>query len=244
MRPAPSPLASGCRPALSLSSGPSPRGHAIYWPRAASRRVILPRRAWGSSGLWCSARSCLGSRCGSLGRRHAIRAWDISFFLETWAVHRHWPRWCWGCAHRRGVHTEMLTSTTELLRAAMVGEYAIGAFNVYNLEGVRAVVNAAEAQRSPVMLQLHPGALQHGGQPLVALCLAAAQAATVPVMVHLDHSPAPAAIQAALAAGVTSVMADGSHLSYEDNVTFTRTMVALAHDRQAVVEAELGRLTG
>ncbi len=127
----------------------------------------------------------------------------------------------------------MLTSTTELLRAAMVGEYAIGAFNVYNLEGVRAVVNAAEAQRSPVMLQLHPGALQHGGQPLVALCLAAAQAATIPVTVHLDHSTAPAAIAAALAAGVTSVMADGSHLSYEDNVTFTRTMVTLAHERQA-----------
>jgi tagatose 1,6-diphosphate aldolase GatY/KbaY len=138
----------------------------------------------------------------------------------------------------------MLTSTTELLRAAMAGDYAIGAFNVYNLEGVRAVISAAEAQRSPVMLQLHPGALQHGGQPLVALCLAAAQAATVPVTVHLDHSTAPAAIEAALQAGVTSVMADGSHLSYEDNVTFTRTMVTLAHARQAVVEAELGRLTG
>src|SRR5712691_1217141 len=90
----------------------------------------------------------------------------------------------------------MLTSTTELLQAAVAGEYAIGAFNVYNLEGVRAVVNAAEAQRSPVILQLHPGALQHGGQPLVALCLAAAQAATVPVTVHLDHSTAPAAIEA------------------------------------------------
>ena len=186
-----SPLASGCRPASSLSSERSPRGHAICWPRAASRRVILPRRAWGSSALWYSARSCLGSRCGSSGRRPAIRAWGISFFLETWAVHRHWPRWCWGCAHRQEVHTEMLTSTTELLRAAMAREYAIGAFNVYNLEGVRAVVNAAEAQRSPVMLQLHPGALQHGGQPLVALCLAAAQAATVPVTVHLDHSTAP-----------------------------------------------------
>ena len=138
----------------------------------------------------------------------------------------------------------MLTSTTELLRAAMAGEYAIGAFNIYNLEGVRAVVHAAESQRSPVMLQLHPGALQHGGQPLVALCLAAAQAATVPVTVHLDHSTAPAAIEAALQGGVISVMADGSHLSYEDNVTFTRTMVTLAHAHQGVVEAELGRLTG
>src|SRR5215468_12326856 len=99
-------------------------------------------------------------------------------------------------------------------------------------------------RRSPVMLQLHPGALQYGGQPLVTLCLAAAQTATVPVTVHLDHSTAPAAIEAALQAGVTSVMADGSHLSYEDNVTFTRAMVTLAHVHQGVVEAELGRLTG
>jgi tagatose 1,6-diphosphate aldolase GatY/KbaY len=138
----------------------------------------------------------------------------------------------------------MLTSTTELLHAAAAGGYAIGAFNVYNLEGVRAVVRAAEAHRSPVMLQLHPGALQHGGQPLVALCLAAAQVATVPVTVHLDHSTSSEAIQEVLEAGVTSVMADGSHLSYQENVVFTRTMVGMAHRRQAAVEAELGRLTG
>src|SRR5215471_15668503 len=138
----------------------------------------------------------------------------------------------------------MLTSTTELLRAAMAGEYAIGAFNVYNLEGVRAVVQAAEAQRSPVILQLHPGALQHGGQPLVALCLAAAQGATVPATVHLDHSTSSTAIQEALEAGVTSVMADGSHLPYQENVAFTRTMVVLAREHQAMIEAELGRLTG
>lgn len=138
----------------------------------------------------------------------------------------------------------MLTSTTELLRAAEAGGYAIGAFNVYNLEGARAVLSAAEAQRSPVMLQLHPGAMQHGGEALVALCLAAARVARVPTAVHLDHSSAPEAIQEALAAGVMSVMADGSHLPYQENVAFTRTMVAMAHGRQATVEAELGRLTG
>jgi len=138
----------------------------------------------------------------------------------------------------------MLTSTTELLQAAVAGEYAIGAFNVYNLEGVRAVVSAAEAHRSPVILQLHPGALQHGGQPLVALCLAAAQGASVPITVHLDHSTSSAAIHEALEAGVTSVMADGSHLPYQENVAFTRTMVVMAHRCQAAVEAELGRLTG
>jgi tagatose 1,6-diphosphate aldolase GatY/KbaY len=138
----------------------------------------------------------------------------------------------------------MLTSTTELLQAAAAGQYAIGAFNVYNLEGVRAVVSAAEAYRSPVILQLHPGALQHGGPALVALCLAAAQGASVPVTVHLDHSTSSEAIQEALEAGITSVMADGSHLPYQENVAFTRTMVLMAHRRQAAVEAELGRLTG
>jgi tagatose 1,6-diphosphate aldolase GatY/KbaY len=138
----------------------------------------------------------------------------------------------------------MLASMTTLLRTAMAGGYAIGAFNVYNLEGVLAVVRAAEASRSPVMLQLHPGALQHGGQPLVALCLEAARSAAVPVAVHLDHSASAAAIQAALSAGLTSVMADGSHLSYSDNVAYTRDMVALAHTHQAAVEAELGRLSG
>src|SRR5262245_10899599 len=138
----------------------------------------------------------------------------------------------------------MLTSTIALLQAAAAGGYAIGAFNVYNLEGVRAVVSAAEAHRSPAVLQLHPGALQHGGQPLVALCLAAAQGATVPITVHLDHSTSSEAIQEALQAGITSVMADGSHLPYQENVTFTRTMVVMAHRHQAAVEAELGRLTG
>ena len=138
----------------------------------------------------------------------------------------------------------MLTSTTALLHAAVAGDYAIGAFNVYNLEGVRAVISAAELHLSPVMLQLHPGALQHGGAGLVALCLAAARDASVPVTVHLDHSSTPAAIQEALQAGMTSVMADGSHLSYEDNIAFTQAMTQLAHTHHAVVEAELGRLTG
>lgn len=138
----------------------------------------------------------------------------------------------------------MLASTTDLLRAATAGDYAIGAFNVYNLEGVRAVIRAAETHRSPVMLQLHPGALQHGGAGLVALCLTAAREATVPVTVHLDHSSSPDDIQAALHVGVPSIMADGSHLSYDDNITFTQAMTTLAHTHHALVEAELGRLTG
>ncbi|GIX47559.1 MAG: tagatose-bisphosphate aldolase [Candidatus Tectimicrobiota bacterium] len=138
----------------------------------------------------------------------------------------------------------MLASLQVLLAAARAGGYAVGAFNVYNLEGVRAVIGAAEALRSPVILQVHPSALAHGGTPLLALCREAAQQAAVPVAVHLDHATSASAIREALAAGVTSVMADGSHLAYADNLAFTREAVALARAHGAGVEAELGRLSG
>jgi len=138
----------------------------------------------------------------------------------------------------------MLAALKPLLDAAQSEGYAIGAFNVYNLEGVRAVIRAAEHARSPVMLQLHPSAHQHGGSPLVALCLEAARSAAVAVAVHLDHSSSETDIRNALAAGMTSIMADGSHLPYADNVAFTRQIVELAHPQNAAVEAELGRLSG
>lgn len=138
----------------------------------------------------------------------------------------------------------MLASTTTLLHAAQINSYALGAFNVYNLEGVRAVVRAAEAAHSPAMLQIHPSALEYGGPPLVALCVAAARDASVPFSVHLDHSASTDAIKAALAADLTSVMADGSHLPYTENMVFTREMAALVHARGGTVEAELGKLTG
>ena len=108
----------------------------------------------------------------------------------------------------------MLVSTPELLNGARKDGYAIGAFNVYNLEGASAVVAAAETKRSPAMLQILPTALKHGGPPLVALCLATAREASVPMAVHLDHSASADDIQAALDAGLTSVMADGSHLPF------------------------------
>ncbi|GAB4540403.1 MAG: class II fructose-bisphosphate aldolase family protein [Anaerolineae bacterium] len=138
----------------------------------------------------------------------------------------------------------MLISTTELLNTARRKGYAVGAFNVYNLEGVRAVVAAAEAQRSPAMLQILPSALRHGGPPLVTLCLTAARDASVPMGVHLDHSTSADDIRAALDAGLNSVMADGSHLPYTENVAFTRDIAELVHARGGAVEAELGRLTG
>ena len=138
----------------------------------------------------------------------------------------------------------MLVPTKKLLTDAQAGGYAIAAFNVYNLEGVQAVIKAAEATASPVMLQLHPRALAYGGSPLIALCLAAANEATVQTAVHLDHSASATAIKSALNAGISSVMADGSYLSYEENVVFTTEMTRLAHRQNSAVEAELGRISG
>ena len=138
----------------------------------------------------------------------------------------------------------MLIPTLDMLHAAGAGGYAIGGFNVYNLEGASAVVAAAEAERSPAMLQIHPSALNHGGALLFALCLEAARMADVPFVVHLDHSSSPDAIRAALDAGVASIMADGSHLPFEENLAFTSAMAGLAHARGTAVEAELGRLAG
>ncbi len=138
----------------------------------------------------------------------------------------------------------MLASTRELLDKARAGGYAIGAFNVYNLEGVLAVVAAAEAEASPALLQIHPSALKFGGAPLIALCLEAARKSSVSIGVHLDHSSREQDLRTALDGGIRSVMVDGSRLAYADNLTFTRAMAELAHASKAFVEAELGRLTG
>jgi tagatose 1,6-diphosphate aldolase GatY/KbaY len=138
----------------------------------------------------------------------------------------------------------MLVPTNDLLLAAQQGSYAIGAFNIYNLEGAQAVVNAAEQNSSPAMLQIHPAALAYAGPALVALSITAASEASVPMAVHLDHSVSDSAIQKAIATGFSSVMADGSHLEFEQNVAFTQAMVTFAHEHGAAVEAELGRISG
>lgn len=138
----------------------------------------------------------------------------------------------------------MQTLVSELLTAARAGGYAIGAFNVYNLEGILAVIAAAETEEAPVILQLHPASLHHGGPPLLAACQSAVRETRVPAAVHLDHSPREEDISTALAAGVRSLMADGSALSLAENTKFTREMARLAHGSGASVEAELGRLSG
>jgi tagatose 1,6-diphosphate aldolase GatY/KbaY len=138
----------------------------------------------------------------------------------------------------------MLIPTHKLLAHARRHNYAVGAFNVYNLEGALAVTQAARELNSPVILQVLPSALSIGGTTLVKLCLEAAAATAVPVAVHLDHCASQDFIHLALQAGVSSVMADGSMHDYDTNIEFTRRMVQLAKKYSADVEAELGSIQG
>ncbi|KAL5815452.1 hypothetical protein ACOSQ4_026093 [Xanthoceras sorbifolium] len=145
---------------------------------------------------------------------------------------------------RSWVRPVRLSSTKELLLNAEKGEYAVGAFNVYNMEGVEAVVAAAEEEHSPAILQIHPSALKQGGIPLVACCISAAEQANVPITVHFDHGTSKPELMQALELGFDSVMVDASHLSFKDNILYTKYISSLAYSKGMLVEAELGRLSG
>lgn len=138
----------------------------------------------------------------------------------------------------------MLIPFSRMLATARDHEFAVGAFNVYNLEGTLAVIAAAEDLDSPVILQVLPSALALGGRPLVALCRAAAEDAQVPVTVHLDHCANRQAIFTALESGISSVMADGAALPFDENRHFTARIVRLARRFSAATEGELGLIAG
>lgn len=138
----------------------------------------------------------------------------------------------------------MLVATFDMLLKARQEKYAVGAFNVYNLEGALSVVAAATDLESPVFIQVLPSALEIGGSALIHLCLEAGRTSNVPIAVHLDHCSSNTSISMALNAGISSVMADGSAESFETNVNFTKKIVTLANGYHAGVEAELGRLSG
>ncbi|CAM0913969.1 unnamed protein product [Alopecurus aequalis] len=142
----------------------------------------------------------------------------------------------WACPSR--------SSTQEILLNAEKSGFAVGAFNVYNLEGIEAVIAAAEAEESPAILQVHPSALKQGGVPLVACCIAAAEQASVPITVHYDHGTSKHDLLEALEMGFDSIMVDGSHLPLAENILYTKNISSLAHAKGLLVEAELGRLSG
>lgn len=125
------------------------------------------------------------------------------------------------------------------------GDFAIGAFNVHTMEDVQAVKAAAEAQESPVILQVGAAVASYAGMKWIAtLCRLAAAEASVPVTVHLDHGRTLEVMREALEAGFSSVMIDGSHLPFAENVRLTRETVELARRYGASVEGELGSIGG
>ncbi|MEM1590175.1 MAG: class II fructose-1,6-bisphosphate aldolase, partial [Candidatus Bathyarchaeia archaeon] len=139
----------------------------------------------------------------------------------------------------------MLVTNKELLSAAKLGGYAVGAFNIQNLESFLAVVEAAVEERSPVIVAVTPGAIRYAGlKYLATLVRTAAEILPVPMSLHLDHGEDVETVRKCLEAGFTSVMIDGSHLPFEENVALTRCVVELAHPVGVSVEGELGRLAG
>ena len=142
--------------------------------------------------------------------------------------------------------TMPLIGPKEMFAAAYEGKYAVGAFNVNNMEIVQGIMQAASEEKSPVILQVSSGARKYAGQNYIMKLVEAALAEDpdVPVVVHLDHGPDFDMCAACIDGGFTSVMIDGSHLPYEENVALTKKVVDYAHERGVWVEAELGKLAG
>lgn len=138
-----------------------------------------------------------------------------------------------------------LVPITELLKEAQAGKYAVGAFNCNNMEIVQAIIGAAEAERSPVIMQASQGAIKYAGLDyIVAMARLAAEKATVPVALHLDHGTSFDQVMQCIRAGFSSVMIDGSKYSLEDNIALTNKVVAVARAVGVSVEAELGKIGG
>lgn len=138
-----------------------------------------------------------------------------------------------------------LVTTEKMFADAQAGHYAVGAFNVENLEMVMAVVQAAEELRAPVILQTTPSTVKYAGLDYyLAMARVAAARATVPVAMHLDHGESFDLAMQALRTGYTSIMIDGSHESFEDNIAVTRRVVDACAPSRISVEAELGKVGG
>ena len=138
-----------------------------------------------------------------------------------------------------------LVTTKKMFEKAFEGGYAIGAFNINNMEIIQGVVAAAKAQNSAVILQVSKSALKYAHpQYLKAMVDAAIEETDLDIALHLDHGSDFEVCKDCIEYGFTSVMFDGSHLEYEENVAQTKKIVEYAHERGIVVEAELGKLAG
>lgn len=142
--------------------------------------------------------------------------------------------------------TMPLVGTQEMFKKAYEGHYAIGAFNVNNMEIIQGIMEAADEEKSPVILQASEGARNYAGQNYIVdlVKTAVAQYPDIPVALHLDHGSTFEIAKACIDGGFTSVMIDGSKHPWEENVRLTKQVVEYAHAHGVVVEAELGRLAG
>ena len=138
-----------------------------------------------------------------------------------------------------------LVTTTEMFKKAYEGGYAIGAFNVNNMEIVQGITEAAAEEKAPIILQVSAGARKYAKHIYLTKLVEAAVADTgLPIALHLDHGADFEICKSCIDGGFTSVMIDGSHHDYEDNVALTKKVVEYAHAHGVVVEAELGQLAG
>jgi fructose-bisphosphate aldolase class II len=138
-----------------------------------------------------------------------------------------------------------LVTTKEMFQKAYAGGYAIGAFNVNNMEILQGIVDAAAEQKAPLILQVSAGARKYARHEyLLKLVEAAVETTDIPIVLHLDHGEDFAVCKACIDGGFKSVMIDGSRFPFAENVRVTREVVAYAHARGVSVEAELGKLAG
>ena len=143
-----------------------------------------------------------------------------------------------------------LVNTGVLFKKAMKGSYAIPAFNFNNLEQLQAIIAASVETRSPVILQVSKGARQYANQTLLqhmakgAVEVAEEMGLAIPIVLHLDHGDSYDLVKSCIETGFSSVMIDGSHLSYEENIKLTKQVVDFSHQYNVTVEGELGVLAG
>ena len=138
-----------------------------------------------------------------------------------------------------------LVTSTELFKKAYEGNYAVGAFNVNNMEIIQGIVDAAKEENAPLILQVSAGARKYAKHIyLMKLIEAAVEDSGLPICLHLDHGEDFEICKSCVDGGFTSVMIDGSKHSFEENIALTKQVVEYAHARGVVVEAELGRLAG
>ena len=139
-----------------------------------------------------------------------------------------------------------LVTTTEMFKKAYNGGYAVGAFNVNNMEIVQAITEACREENAPVILQVSKGARQYANPTYLVKLVEAAviECPNIPIALHLDHGDSFETCKSCIDGGFTSVMIDGSHHSFEDNIALTKKVVEYAHAHGVVVEGELGVLAG